>query len=1135
MNTAQRILLLAFVLIAAPVKGQFTDNFSDGNFTSDPSWVGTTNFFIVNSNGQLQSAGPAASSTIYIATASTKSAETEWNFYTRLDFTPSSQNYLRVYLVSDQADLTTNLNGYFLQFGGSTVSSESCIELYKQQGAAPGATPPVSTRIIQGIKGSLSASSNTVRVKVTRDSEGNWTLYTDYAGEYNFTQEGNGFESSEINASYFGLVCKHTSTRRDKFIFDDFTVNEVVNDTILPSVLKASPISASELEVEFSEAVSAATAQNKSSYWLDNGLGSPTLATIDSSNPTKVILKFDSLFPDRTECQLTVNDIMDLAGNSMAAQSVSFTYYAPYEASFGDIVINEMMIDEAPPAALPQAEFIELFNTSDQAINLAGFTLADDAARIALGDFLLEPDSFIILCATAKVAEFQQYGAVLGISLPNLRNSGELLTLRNQQEKIIDQVFYQQNWYNDTEKANGGWTLERINPYARCNNASNWTASVNELGGTPGVQNSVFGDYPDTIAPVLTSIVVIDTNKVMLHFSKSMDSLSLRSAIYSIDNDLTVQLITPIAPEYTAVELLFNATMVKGTVYTLKATGLRDCAGNSAGNISGDFGQGRRALQYEVVISEIFARETPKVGLPEKEFIELFNASSAIIDLSECLYSDSTSAIKLPAIIMMPGEYLILCSNSAASEYSRYGKTRGLSSWPALNNGGEPLTLRNPDGTLIFTVSYSDTWYGDLIKKDGGWSLEMVDPSNPCGGTGNWSTSEAPAGGTPGKPNSIKASNPDLTAPELTKAFAITASRIALYFNEPLDSISTALATYTATDYEIVSTGFSIKSPSVVYLNLLNDILPGKSYQITVDGIKDCSGNLIKQQSTALFMLLQQGEPDDIIINEILFNPNSGGVEFVELYNRSDKTIDLKNWKLSNGTLAGTNITSINHAFSPGHFLAISKDGQILKNQYPKAKEENFLLMPGFPALTNSAGTIVLINNLGNEMERLDYDENLHFALIDNRKGVSLERISYSAPVNNPNNWQSAASSEGYATPGYRNSQHLNKTDLSGSFFIHPKVFTPDEDGNADYTTINYKFEKGGYVTNINIFDDSGREVKKLVSNELLGPEGFYRWDGTNNQGIKARTGSYIILFEVFDLQGQARRYKANVIIGAKF
>ena len=68
-----------------------------------------------------------------------------------------------------------------------------------------------------------------------------------------------------------------------------------------------------------------------------------------------------------------------------------------------------------------------------------------------------------------------------------------------------------------------------------------------------------------------------------------------------------------------------------------------------------------------------------------------------------------------------------------------------------------------------------------------------------------------------------------------------------------------------------------------------------------------------------------------------------------------------------------------------------------------------------------------------------------------------------------------------------------------------------DNNGNNDFTSINYKFKNSGNMANITIYDHNGREIISLVKNELLSMEGWYKWEGNNSQNEKVRTGVYII------------------------
>ncbi len=125
-------------------QAQVNDKFSDGNFTANPIWMGDTSKFIVNSNFQLQLNAPAITDTASISTVSNRLDSTEWQFWVKLDFAPSTSNQLRTYLSSDSMNLKKTSNGYFIQMG--TSGSNDSIEFFKQ-------VANVKTKIAGGLKG----------------------------------------------------------------------------------------------------------------------------------------------------------------------------------------------------------------------------------------------------------------------------------------------------------------------------------------------------------------------------------------------------------------------------------------------------------------------------------------------------------------------------------------------------------------------------------------------------------------------------------------------------------------------------------------------------------------------------------------------------------------------------------------------------------------------------------------------------------------------------------------------------------------------------------------------------------------------------------------------------------------------
>jgi hypothetical protein len=79
----------------------------------------------------------------------------------------------------------------------------------------------------------------------------------------------------------------------------------------------------------------------------------------------------------------------------------------------------------------------------------------------------------------------------------------------------------------------------------------------------------------------------------------------------------------------------------------------------------------------------------------------------------------------------------------------------GVTSFPSLNNAGDDVVLKDSNGNEIDKLTYTDDWYQDLIKKSGGYSLELINPNDPCSDASNWIASTSSSGGTPGFQNSV--------------------------------------------------------------------------------------------------------------------------------------------------------------------------------------------------------------------------------------------------------------------------------------------------------------------------------------------------------------------------------------------
>ncbi len=553
-------------------------------------------------------------------------------------------------------------------------------------------------------------------------------------------------------------------------------------------------------------------------------------------------------------------------------------------------------------------------------------------------------------------------------------------------------------------------------------------------------------------------------------------------------------------------------------------------------------GKAQVASRNNIIIGELMADPSPPVGLPNNEWIELRNTSSVAFNLLGWRIGDATGQSgAMPAYNLLPDSFVIVCTAGALAAMSLYGPAISVTNFPSLDNTGDVIYLRSPQNSIIHAVSYTDSWYRNELKKDGGWTLEMIDPKNPCSGYSNWKAGTDIKGGTPGKKNTVDALNTDVSAPQLLRAYATDSVNISLVFDEPLDSIKAA----TVANYSI-SDGIGIPQSAItvspifdkVTLRLNTPLLRNKVYTINVSAVTDCKGNIITK-NTARLGLSQIADSLDIVINEILFNPRSNGTDYVEVYNRSNKIIDLKQMYIANRSASGvvSNIKQLgadNYLLFPQDFMVITEDPVIVKRDFITQNMDAFVTVASMPSFNDDEGHVIILNAQGTINDELKYDEKWHFKLIDNREGVALERIDYNAPTQNPDNWHSAATNTGYGTPTYKNSQYRLDLQVQGEITVTPEIVSPDNDGMDDFATIDYSFPSPGYVANISIFDANGRAVLYLQRNALCGIKGNFRWDGLGERFQKLPVGIYIIFTEVFNLDGKKKQFKNTIVLARK-
>ncbi len=1126
-----------FLLLILAANAQFQDDFDDQSFPINPDWFGDLDFYGVNMANELQLMDTAESVTSVYTLVPTADSTT-WEFYFRMDFNPSGDNFLKVYLNSNSPDFESGLNGYYLRLG--SAGGDDAIELRRQDNT--------STALVTGGTVGAIASSPSVRVRVTRDNNANWQLFADYSGGTNFQLEGTANDATYTEGAYFGFRCDYGVTRSDKFFFDDVLIGPIVQDVTPPALLSAEALNGTTIQLQFNEPLDPLSAELVSNYSLDNG------ATISNASlnidPSQVTLTVSTL-TSGLDYTIEAMNVADLNNNVLATDNESFVYYFLEPAAPFDILINEFYANPDPGISpLPDAEFIELFNRSDKAINLNGFEIFDAANTKTLSDYIFPPQSYVIICDTDDVAAYSGFGNVLGVAgLFALNDSGDDVGLRDNSGVEIHQVSFTTETYQDDDKDDGGWTLELVNPNLYCQGNSNWRASTNNaLGGTPGEENSVFENIPDVTPPLLVDVVAIADNQCIVYFNETMGLSAEDISSYLITNTGAV-ISADLQEDLNTVVLTISAPFFQDqTTYELGFAinnQITDCSGNQVVDqiIEFTYFEAGPAERYDILINEFYPDFAPSFGLPEKEFVELYNRSTKTINLEDfVLKSGSTEMVTLPFHLLLPNSYVIL-SDQGAPGFGVLGDTIVFPNFIGLGNEGDDIELLDPMGVSIHSIDYDKSWYQDSDKTDGGWSIELVNPDAPCTFAANWRASIGPSGGTPGRQNSVYDLQSDDRSPQLIQAIPLSSTTLKLTFDKALDEITaTDINNYSVDGLTISSA--TVSTPfSIVVLTFTAPIDPSQIYEVVIGStLSDCIGNGIGTENRARFAIPQAIEANEIILNEVLYDPQTGGVRFIELYNKSDKVFNVGDLNIADRDADGNDIDNnieveSDYLLFPESYVVLTPFPQNIFETYT-VENPNALLQNSLPSYDDKEDAVLIFvpDILGPKIiDELKYTSSFHNQLLDSEEGVSLERISFSGITQDQNNWQSAAATAGYATPTYLNSQFFENSTISENTFDIPNTtLSPDGDGFEDFLLINYNTIESGWVANIRFYDSNGRLIKRLAENVTLSSNGTFKWVGDTDEGVKARMGIYILFIEIFKSDGSVEQVKKTCVVAGK-
>ena len=409
----------------------------------------------------------------------------------------------------------------------------------------------------------------------------------------------------------------------------------------------------------------------------------------------------------------------------------------------------------------------------------------------------------------------------------------------------------------------------------------------------------------------------------------------------------------------------------------LATSGFRDFAEVTDGKVgSPTFTReplGPSTRRTALVISEIMYHPRKILGVSNSlEFIEIFNSQPFFENVSGFQLVGDIHYLFPPNTVIPAGGFLVVARDPQFVQ-KYYGisgvlgpgdgaKTNGLS-----GNGGT-VRLLSHAGAILLEVNYQGQNPWPIAADGAGHSLVLARASYGEGSPLAWAASDR-VDGSPGRPDPFGSdplgtvvineflANTTSPADEFIELYNHSTASVdlsgAYLSDDPATNKfripnGTTLAARGFVSFPGSALGFSLSSAGerIYFVNPSQTrVIDSVEFEAQSAGVS--SGRV--PDGAPVFYPLAELSPgaanglariEDIVITEIMYNPISGNSadEYVELYNRGGKSIDISQWTFTAGISftfpAGTTIP-------PDGYLVVAKNAANLRGHYPNLSSAN--------------------------------------------------------------------------------------------------------------------------------------------------------------------------------------------------
>jgi hypothetical protein len=499
----------------------------------------------------------------------------------------------------------------------------------------------------------------------------------------------------------------------------------------------------------------------------------------------------------------------------------------------------------------------------------------------------------------------------------------------------------------------------------------------------------------------------------------------------------------------------------------------------------------------QVVISEILFN--PLCEGSNQEFVEIVNIGENPIDISGWVLSDNHSVDELlpENPILFPNEYAVIleqdyefCFDSVFPDEVSIIYVDDNSIGNGLGNSADQILISNATGdTIAFTQWQTGIEQGHSLEKI---VLSFEDVS------ANWRQS-VDIYGSPGGENSVSSFIYDAGLDsvwvlpeypmknEIFNLFVIVGNYGLLNVNLDMYINGTNLISFELNsaqkDTIMITEDFMDYSGRFPFL--INLVTPG-DFEPSNDSL--------------VYFVNVPFDFNDVVINEIMYDPLSGSPEWIEIENRLNYDIDLLNWYIDDADFYSPNQIVESSTLESSGYAVIT--GMV--------DYENMIMQSGFPGLNNNSDNIYLFDHTGKMIDHVGYQSSW-----GGGDGFSLERITRFLDSNNQRNWGICVADSGN-TAGEENSIFVIAIEAEGALLSAPNPFSPNNDGLDDELIISYNMPFSQVYLKAIIYDVRGRR-QKVINDGVSASAGIIRWDGKRSDGKTCVTGQYILVIEAKD------------------